>query len=133
MNKTVQLGDLQYAIMQVIWDRDEVSVADVHAALFDERGLAPTTIATMLVKMEKKGIVRHRTEGRKFIYQPTITASQVTDSMIGHVTERLFGGDMTALVSHLLSTDEIDVRELEQLKQQIARHEELVQQAREEN
>ena len=133
MNKTYQLGDLQYAIMQVIWDRSEASVLDVHRALFEERGLAPTTIATMLVKMEKKGIVRHRTEGRKFIYHPTITSSQVAESMIGHVTERLFGGDVSALVSHLLSTDEIDAEELEQLKQQIARREKRVRQGQEEN
>ena len=130
MNKTYQLGDLQYAMMRVIWDKGEASVSDVLSALLDERGLAPTTIATMLVKMEKKGIVCHRTEGRKFIYEPTITASQVRESMIGLVTERLFGGDVTALVSHLLSTDEIDPGELERLKDQIARRE---QQAREDS
>ena len=133
MNKTYQLGDLQYAMMRVIWDQGEASVSDVHSALLDERGLAPTTIATMLVKMEKKGIVRHRTEGRKFIYEPTITSSQVAESMIGHVTERLFGGDVSALVSHLLSTDEIDAEELEHLKQQIARREERERQEQEEN
>ncbi len=123
MNKTYQLGDLQYAIMQVIWESGEASVSDVHGALLDERGLAPTTIATMLVKMEKKGIVGHRTEGRRFIYQPMITSSQVAESMIGHVTERLFGGDVTALVSHLLSTHEIDAEELDHLKKAIARRE----------
>lgn len=127
MNKTYQLGDLQYAIMQVIWDQAEASVSDVHGALLEERGLAPTTIATMLVKMEKKGIVRHRMEGRKFIYEPTITSSQVAESMIGHVAERLFGGDVGALVSHLLSTHNIDVEELEQLKRQIARRERQAQ------
>jgi predicted transcriptional regulator len=128
MNKKYQLGDLQYAIMQVLWETGQAAVSDVHRALLAERGLAPTTIATMLVKMEKKGIVRHRTEGRKFIYEPKITSSQVAESMIGHVAARLFGGDVTALVSHLLSTQDIDAEELQRLKRDIARREQLEQQ-----
>ncbi len=46
------LGELQHAILRWLWARDEATVAEVHGALFDERGLAPTTFATMLRKME---------------------------------------------------------------------------------
>ena len=46
------LGELQHAIMQVLWERDEATVAEVLEALHPDRGLAPTTIATMLRKME---------------------------------------------------------------------------------
>ena len=61
------LGDLQLAIMRVLWNHDEATVAEVHEALEPERGLALTTIATMLTKMEKKGVVEHRAEGRRGI------------------------------------------------------------------
>ena len=57
------LGDLQHAIMAVLWERGEATAARVHEALREERGLAPTTIATMLRKMEDKGVVAHRAEG----------------------------------------------------------------------
>src|SRR4030042_858052 len=67
------LGDLQHAIMAVLWERGEATAASVHEALREERGLAPTTIATMLRKMEDKGIVAHRAEGRQFVYRPTVT------------------------------------------------------------
>lgn len=110
------LGDLQLAIMRVLWSRGEAASADVHAALEEERGLAPTTISTMLKKMEDKGVVAHRTEGRRFIYRPTITESQVRRSMVGELTERLFGGDTAALVSHLVAEHEIDRDELERLQ-----------------
>ena len=117
MNKK-QLGDLQLAIMRVLWgEREgEASAADVHRALWDERGLAPTTIATMLVKMEKKGVVTHRAEGRRYVYRPTVTESDVTRSMVGQLAERLFQGDVHALVSHLLAEHEIDADELAELK-----------------
>ena len=72
MSEKHQLGDLQMAIMRVIWSKKEATVNQVHQALLQSRGLAPTTIATMLKKMEVKGIVEHRTEGRTFVYSATI-------------------------------------------------------------
>ncbi len=115
-----RLGDLQLAIMRVLWHRGESTVAEVHAALSEERGLAPTTVATMLTKMEKKGVLRHRTEGRKFVYRPLVSEGAVQRSMVGDLKERLFGGNVTAFVSHLLAEHELDAQELRRLKDLIA-------------
>jgi predicted transcriptional regulator len=110
------LGDLQHAIMRVLWVRDEATVAEVHAALFDERGLAPTTIATMLRKMEGKGVVAHRVEGRQFVYRPLVSEDQVRSSMVGELLDRLFAGDPAALVSHLVADHDIDEAEVDRLR-----------------
>jgi predicted transcriptional regulator len=115
-----QLGDLQHAIMQVLWTQGEATAADVHRALLDERGLAPTTIATMLAKMERKGVVSHRTEGRKYVYHPTVSETEVRRSMLGDLTDRLFDGSVAAVVTHLLEEREIDARELDELRRLIA-------------
>jgi len=122
---TTTLGDLQLAIMRVLWRRGEAAVTDVHEALLDERGLAPTTIATMLKKMEDKGVVAHRAEGRRFLFHPTVSEGEVRRSMVGELTERLFRGDTAALVSHLLAEHEIDPDELAELRQRIARREQM--------
>ncbi|HEX2251746.1 MAG TPA: BlaI/MecI/CopY family transcriptional regulator [Thermoanaerobaculia bacterium] len=116
---THTLGDLQLAIMRVLWSRGEAAAAEVHEALHEERGLAPTTIATMLTKMEKKGVVTHRAEGRRYLFRPTVSEHQVRRSMVGELTERLFLGDVTALVSHLLAEHEIDAGELGELRRLI--------------
>jgi len=121
MSHLHQLGDLQLAIMRVLWARDEASASDVHAALLDERGLAPTTIATMLRKMEDKGVVIHRTQGRQFIYRACIAESDVREGMVGDLVERLFRGDSRALVNHLIDSGDIKADELDQLRQQLAK------------
>jgi len=77
MTRTRTLGDLQLAIMRILWQRREATVAEVHRALFDERRLAPTTIATMLVKLEKKGVVTHRLEGRRYVYRPSVEEAEI--------------------------------------------------------
>jgi predicted transcriptional regulator len=123
METSHHLGDLQLAIMRVLWARGEATVAEVHEVLEAERGLAPTTIATMLVKMEKKGVIDHRAEGRRFIYHPRVSEGQVQRSMVADLTSQLFRGDVTALVSHLLSEHEMDHGELEQLRALISARE----------
>ena len=117
------LGDLQLAIMRSLWRREEGTVADVHEDLEAERGLALTTIATMLAKLERRGVVEHRMDGRRFVYRPRIDEGQVRRSMVAELTSQLFRGDVTALVNHLLSEHEIETGELAQLKALISARE----------
>ena len=67
-HKIHRLGELQLHIMQALWDKGEATVADVLQALSDHSELAYTTVATMLRRMEARGLVTHRAEGRTFIY-----------------------------------------------------------------
>jgi predicted transcriptional regulator len=118
--KIHRLGDLQLKIMKVLWDRSEATVADVHAALAHETDLAYTTIATMLRKMEARGLVKHRSEGRSFVYTPAVAAATVSRSMVDHVIDRVFEGSLAAMVSHLLTTREVSRDELGTLERLIA-------------
>ena len=116
-----QLGDLQLAILRVLWRRGEATASQVHSDLLAERGLAPTTIATMLSKMEKKGVVTHRSEGRQYVYRACLEPDEVQRSMVSEFVERLFQGDSAALVNHLIEEHEIDRDELDELKRLVER------------
>jgi predicted transcriptional regulator len=119
MTAVEHLGKLQLAIMRVLWAQGEGTVTDVHRALEASHGLAPTTIATMLKKMEVKGVVEHRADGRRFVYRPTVSEEHVTRSMVADLADRLFDGNAAALVSHLLETHEVDRDELAELRRRI--------------
>jgi len=114
------LGELQHAIMRVLWSDGEATTAAVHDALYAERGLAPTTIATMLRKMEDKGVVAHRSEGRQFVYRATVSEDEVRSSMVGELVDRLFAGDPAALVSHLVADRGMSETELAELRDLLA-------------
>ena len=115
-----RLGDLQLQIMKVLWTRGEASVAEVHADLGREERFAYTTIATMLRKMDARGLVTHRTDGRTFIYAAAVAEDQVGRGMAQHVLDRLFEGRLADMVSHLLTTREVGADELTRLEQLIA-------------
>ena len=118
--RTHRLGDLQLKIMQVLWQRGEGAVSDVFAVVSKERDLAYTTIATMLRKMEARGLVAHRAEGRTFIYRAAIDEHAVTSNMSEHLLDRFFEGSLADLVSHLLATREVSRAELAKIEKLIA-------------
>src|SRR5688572_10822737 len=114
-----RLGDLQLRIMKALWERGPASVAEVHEALGERTGLAYTTVATMLRKMEARGLVAHRSEGRRFIYRAAVSDDAVHRSMAGDLLERLFGGSLADMLSHLLTTREVSREELARLERLI--------------
>jgi predicted transcriptional regulator len=118
--KIQRLGDLQLKIMKRLWACREASVADLHQQLQDEKELAYTTVATVLRKMELRGLVKHRLEGRSFFYRAAVGEEAVTRGMADHFINRLFEGSLTDVVSHLLSTREVSRDELAELERLIA-------------
>ncbi len=118
--KVHRLGALQHKIMKVLWERREATVAEVHAALAAEADFAYTTIATMLRKMEARDLVRHRSEGRTFIYTAVVAEEAVARSMVNELIDRVFEGSLAAAVNHLLTTREVSRDELSKLEQLIA-------------
>ena len=114
---THSLTELQLALLQVLWSRREATVQDVLKQL--DRGLALSTVATLLGRMEKKGLVSHRTEGRQFVYRAAVTEQEMQRHMVADISslaDDLFAGDVAALVSHLLTARDVAPEELARVK-----------------
>jgi predicted transcriptional regulator len=120
---TSRLGTLQLAVMRVLWEHGEASVNDVHARLAAERSVAPTTVATLLKRLEKRGYVAHGTRGRQFIYRAVRDAGDVHRSMVSELTHDLFGGDASELMVHLLKEGDIADGDLAHIKRLIEQRE----------
>lgn len=102
----IALSELQLDVMRVLW-RGEASVADVAAALAESRGLAHTTVATVLTRLAKRGVVEARRDGRQLVYRATVSEPQVRRSMVGDLIQSLFKGDPRALLAHLVSEKDV--------------------------
>jgi len=119
MARRKELGARQHAIMSVLWRKGEASVAEVHEELADDEQRALTTVATMLSKMEDKGVVASRREGRQLVYKPLVSEDEVRKSMVGTLTDTLFGGRPSELVTHLLDEHALSKSDLERLRKLI--------------
>ena len=101
--------------MQVLWSRDEASVADVQRAMTGRR-LAPTTVATLLVRLEQRGLVSHRAEGRQYIYRSRVSPADVRETVTRDLLRNLFDGDVTAFVTQLLDSRKLTREEVADLQ-----------------
>jgi BlaI family penicillinase repressor len=113
---TIGLTGLQLSILQILWARGEATTQEVWESLLEKRNLALTTVATLLTRLERKKVLTHRREGRQHVFRPMVTQAEVRRSKVQDLTETLFGGDVTALVSHLVRADEVDAEELSRIR-----------------
>jgi predicted transcriptional regulator len=117
----VSLSDLQLDLMRVLWARREASVAEIAEALADSRELAHTTVATLLTRLGRRGLVSARRDGRQLIYRAEVAEPEVRRSMVGGLLRSVFGGDPKALLAHLVSEREVSGRDLERVRELLAR------------
>jgi predicted transcriptional regulator len=127
MGRKHHLAELQLAIMQVLWERGEATVAEVRDALKPARDLAHTTVGTMLAKLEEKGQVTHRSDARVNVYKAIVRQAHVNRSMVTDLANRLFHGDVKQMVCQLLAGSELTADDLAELKRLIRQKEKELQ------
>lgn len=107
------LSKSQREIMELVWDRGEISAFEVREILSQQREVARETVRTLLARMEEKGWLRHRTVGRTYFYSAAIPRDTNLGRQVMDLVDNLCGGSperlMTALMDHRgLSQDEAD-------------------------
>ncbi len=116
-DEPIALSALQLSLMRALWTAGQATAAEVVQALREERGLAHTTVATLLTRLEKRGVVAAERDGRQIVYRPQVTESQVRQSMVSGLLANLFEGRASDLLSHLIKRDEIAPEDLARIRQ----------------
>jgi predicted transcriptional regulator len=118
--KSNTLTEAELRLMKLLWVRGESAVADLVAALPEAEALAYTSVLTTIRILEQKGYVRHRQEGRAFLYSPCVAEREASRSELRHMMHRFFGNSRERLLLSVLGDEEIDPGELRRLKDAIA-------------
>lgn len=115
-------GELEVARM--LWQLKEATVRQVHEAFPPEREIDFATVQTYLRRLEAKGYVTGRLDGRTRVYTASVQPGTVIRETINDFVDRLFGGEALPLVRHLIEERDISPDELTELRQLIDRLEE---------
>lgn len=115
------LSDLQITLMRVFWSRPSASAAEVVAELRATRPLAHTTVATLLSRLEKRGLLLAIREGRQVAYRAAVSQQDVRRSMVSALLAGLFDGEARGLLSHLVDQRSIGADELAEIRTALAR------------
>lgn len=117
--RKIHLSELQLAVMRVLWTRGEAATTEVAGDLGAKRELAHTTVATLLTRLVKRGLLAQRRDGRSLVYRPLVTESEVRRSMVADLVATLFRGDRSALVAHLVREGELVPGDLAKVRARI--------------
>jgi BlaI family transcriptional regulator, penicillinase repressor len=117
--KILGLGSLQSEVMELVWTREEASVAQLVEAIGKRRSVAYTTVLSAVQKLEKKGWLKHRSEGRAYVYRAARQRTDVGRSKLRELLKTAFSGDPRLLLSSLISEARLSDAELAELRELI--------------
>ncbi len=114
-----ELGSLQQAVMEVIWKNGEATVQEVRNALKGGRLSAYTTVLSVLQKLERAGWVKHREQGRAYVYSPLRSREQEGASALWSFIDGVFRGDPMLMFEHLIQGNRLSENEVAELRRML--------------
>jgi BlaI family penicillinase repressor len=117
----INLSNLEHLVMDVLWERGSATSEEVRLALEKRHFMKESTARTILKRLEEKGYVRHRVEGRTNIYSVAEAQSSVAANAVRGIIDRLYGGSVESLLVGMVESEVVDRKELAELARKIAR------------
>jgi BlaI family penicillinase repressor len=114
-----RLGQLQRAVVEIVWELGEATVRQVWERLCPEKEVSYTTILAAMQRLEKSGWLRHRAQGKTNVYKPTRTREQAGASSVRTFVQRMFDGSALLMFRQLVEEGELSDAELQELQRLI--------------
>ncbi len=121
MKRNISLQTLTKAeeeVMHIIWQLDKCLVRDIIDQLGDP-DMPHSTISSVVRILEKKGFVNHKAYGKTHEYFPIVTREQYAQHGVSSLMEKYFGGSPKKLVSFLVKSENMNLKELNELMKTI--------------
>jgi BlaI family transcriptional regulator, penicillinase repressor len=114
-------SDLEHAIMSSVWRRGSATADQVREDLAPARRLKDSTVRTLLGRLEKKGHLKHKVDGRTYVYAGVEQPQNVAIRAVKQLIERFCGGSAEQLVAGLVDNEVLDAAQLRRLAGEISR------------
>jgi predicted transcriptional regulator len=113
------LTDLQQAILDFIWARKSATSEEIREGLCARYPLKDSSVRTLLRRLEARGYVRHRVDGKVFIYQATVAAQSVAARAVQHIIDRFCAGSVERFLIGMVDERILSAQELERLARKV--------------
>jgi BlaI family transcriptional regulator, penicillinase repressor len=116
LKRPASISEAESVVLAVLWRTNSGTTEDVVAALARHREWQESTVKTLLNRLLKKGAVRAKKDGRRYIYTPVLTREQWLSSESEGLLDRLFGGRVAPLVAHFSKHQKLSKKDIAELK-----------------
>ncbi len=115
------MSKAELEIARIVWKLKDAGVRQIYEALPPGRDIDFTTVQTYLRRLEEKGYLNVRLEGRSRVYSPKVRPQTVIRETVGEMVDLLFGGDAMPLMKHLVEDHQFSQHDIKQLRQLLDR------------
>lgn len=115
------LSKAELEIARIVWQLKDASVRQVFEALPVGRDIDFSTVQTYLRRLEEKGYLNVRLDGRNRVYSPKVKPQTVIRETVSEMVELLFGGETMPLMRHLVEERQFSSDDIDQLRQLLDR------------
>ncbi len=116
MSYLPKISDAEWQVMQILWDQAPLNAAQVVKRLAGKQDWSPRTIKTMLSRLVQKGALTYTQEGNRYHYLPAVTQSACVRDASRSFLGRVFSGDTSLLLAHLVEAGRLSNEDIEALK-----------------
>ena len=117
MRRAVQISDAEWDVMECVWEAGECAAADVIRRLRDTHDWNHSTIRTLLARLVEKGAIDYEANGSRYVYRAAASRRQCVRQEGRSFLNKVFGGDVRALVAHFVAEASLGEEQLAQLRQ----------------
>ena len=110
------LSGAETEILSILWKTEPATVQQICDNLPSERDITYATVQTLLRRLEKKGYIAHKTQGKAHVFYPAVKSEDVIKRSVGDFVDKLFGGDPVPLVHYLAKHGKITAEDIKELK-----------------
>lgn len=114
--RSTTLTEAEQRLMEVLWDRDGGTVAQVLASLPSRGRPAFNTVQTLLRILEQKGYLRHEEAGRAFVYYPLVKRVDASRAAVKNLLQRFFNNSAELLTVRLLEDEQLTADDVVRLR-----------------
>jgi len=104
-------------ILQILWQRKEATVREVHEVLQERKNVGYTTTLKLMQIMLEKGLVKRNDESRSHIYIPVLNQEKAQKDLLSRFVEGVFGGSRMDLLMKVLGDQTSSPQEIEQIRE----------------
>ncbi len=114
--------EAEWKILALLWDQAPRTMSEITKALEPQTGWTRHTVITLLKRMQEKGTVRIDETGDVKRYFPLVTREEMSAQQTQKLLDRVFSGQASLLISHLVENGEITVREMDELMEMLRKN-----------
>ena len=121
MPKPPKISEAEWEVMNVLWQSSPLTASDVVNEVGSLMQWHPKTVKTLLARLVRKGALRYKQEGNRYLYTPVHPRERHVEAESRSFIERVFGGSATPALVHFVEAMELSDDDLDELRQILER------------